>query len=137
MKGRILGIDYGRKRVGIAATDPMQIIVSPVDTVDEKGFHEYIDSYLSRETVVSIVMGYPYRQGGLRSPIMDSIDKAVEHLRKRYPDIPVHLTDESYTSSDAMQVLIQAGVKRKKRRDKKLLDKMSAVLILQKYLGHI
>ncbi len=137
MHGRIMGIDYGKKRVGVAATDPLQIIVSPVDTVETDSFEDYLAAYIQAEPVVKIVFGFPYRSGNVVSENGKAIEKVTAHLRKRYPNIPIELVDESYTSRDAMQVLIQSGVKQKKRRDKKLLDKMSAVLILQKFLGHI
>ena len=135
--GRILGIDYGLKRTGIAATDPLQIIVNGLDTVDTKDLKRYLDSYLSSETVEKIVIGLPHHKEGNYTDLKKPIDELAKYLKNKFSSIIIDFEDESFTSVRAKEVILQSGAKKKKRKDKKLVDKISAVLILQQYLKHI
>ncbi len=137
MKGRILGIDYGRKRIGLATTDPLQIIVNPLDTIDNQLFREFIEDYVSRETVVKIVFGRPTHVDGTPTHLNKDIHSEVQYINEKFPHVTIDFQDENFTSQDALAIAIQGGIKKKKRRDKKTIDKISAVLILQRYLGHI
>ncbi|HMP30802.1 MAG TPA: Holliday junction resolvase RuvX [Saprospiraceae bacterium] len=134
---RIVGIDYGGKRTGIAATDSLQIIVSPITTVETKNLIIYLCDYTSKEVVEKIVIGLPTHKDGNYTNLKQNIDKFVADFSKIKPEIPFDFQDESFTSVEAKAVIFQSGVNKKKRQDKSLVDKISAVLILQKYLNHI
>lgn len=135
--GRILAIDYGTKRVGLAASDPLQIIASPLDTVPTKEIWDYLANYMFTEEVEAFVVGEPLYPDGNPSQITPVVEKFVKKLGEKYPQTPIYRQDESYSSEDAKQIILQSGIKKKKRRDKNLVDKIAAVLILQRYLGHI
>ena len=134
---RIIGLDYGRKRTGIAVTDPMQIIVSGLDTVTTINLRTFLNDYLANNEVEKIVIGLPTHRDGSFTYLKNDIDQLVVFLSKKYPKLAIDFQDESYSSSEAKEKIILAGVKKSKRRDKGLVDKVSAVLILQKYLKHI
>lgn len=131
---RILALDYGGKRTGIAVTDPLQIIASPLITVETKDLMDYLKSYTEKEEVSDIVIGQPTRHDGSFSGIETHILKFIESLQKEIPQLAIHRINEMYSSKDAMQALIDSGVKKKKRRDKKLLDSTAATLLLQEFL---
>lgn len=131
---RIIAIDFGMKRVGIASTDPLQIIASPLTTVANKDAVSFIVNYCSREAVETIVVGQPFRMSGELSGVEKEIVKFIDKLQEKLPDMHFDRCDERYTSKMAMQALIASGVKKKQRRDKSLLDSTSAGLILQDYL---
>jgi len=122
------------KRVGIASTDPLQIIASPLTTVTNKEAVAFITDYCKREEVETIVVGQPFRMSGELSDVETVILKFIDKLKEKLPDMPFARCDERYTSKMAMQALIDSGVKKKQRRDKSLLDSTSAGLILQDYL---
>jgi len=132
--GRILAIDYGTKRTGLAVTDPLQIIANGLDTVATPDLFAYLEDYLSREEVTLFVVGEPLHADGSPAQIAHLVVGFVRKLRKKYPDIPVEMIDERYTSEEAKLIIRNSGLKKKKRRDKSLVDKISAVLILQDYL---
>ncbi len=134
---RILSIDYGLKRVGLAVTDPMQIIASALETVPEKEIMSYLKSYTEKEEVELFVLGYPTRSDGSDTHATPHVREFKKRLEKLFTQIPVQLEDESYTSKRAMEAMVQAGVKKKDRRKKENLDKLSAVIILQSYMGQI
>lgn len=134
---RILGIDYGKKRTGFAATDPLQLIVSGLETIDTSVVSQFMDDYLNREEVEKIVIGYPFFEEVFNVQFKKELDEFIDRVRKRYVHIDVDLHDESFTSQKAKSVIFASGVGQKRRRDKKLIDRVSAVLILQEYLGHI
>ncbi|MFT5724199.1 MAG: putative Holliday junction resolvase [Bacteroidia bacterium] len=134
---RIIAIDFGMKRVGIASTDPLQIIASPMTTVTNKESVQFITDYCTREDVEIIVVGQPFRMSGELSGIEVEIVKFIDKLKEKLPSMPIARVDERYTSKMAMQALIASGVKKKQRRDKSLLDSTSASLILQDYLENI
>ena len=137
VKGRIIGIDYGMKRIGISATDSLQIIVSGLPTVERKEFQAFITNYIKDENVVKVVFGKPEHADGTPTKLWAEIQKEVKQIKIAFPDLEIDYMDESFTSVDAKSIIFQSGIKKMKRRDKKLVDKVSAVLILQKYLGHI
>lgn len=134
---RILGIDYGTKRTGIAVTDPLQIIVNPLKAVQTRELKNFLKDYLSKNQVEKIVIGEPTHIDGSYPDFYSDIVGLRRHLQKLYTEIDIVLYDESYTSVEARRKLIQSEISRKKRKEKGRIDIMSAVLILQEYLGHI
>ena len=131
---RIVGIDYGTKRVGIAVTDPLQIIASGLTTVATKDIFTFLEDYLSKEAVECIVVGEPLNEDGSPSQIAHIVVGFIRKLQKHYPDIKIVTQDERYTSRVAKRIILQSGAKKKKRRNKALVDKVSAGLILQAYM---
>lgn len=132
--GRILAIDYGRKRVGIAVTDPMQMIANSLTTVHSKDIWDFLSDYLNKESVDCIVVGYPKQMNNQASEAVRFINPFVQRLVKLYPEMDVKLVDERFTSKMAHQTMIDAGLKRKARQNKALVDTISATIILQSYL---
>lgn len=132
---RILSIDYGSVKAGLAVTDPLQIIVNGLDTVATTELIPYLKKYLSRESVEKIVIGYPTHADGNPTQLVPKIEKFVLELKKHFEHIEVDYQDETLTSKQAKQIIL-ATHKRKKRQDKNLVDKVSAILILQEYLKH-
>lgn len=131
---RIMAIDYGTKRTGIAVTDPLQIIPTGLDTVPTASIFEFLTDYLEKEEVETIVVGEPLYPDGKPAQIAHLVVGFVRKLKKTFPAIPVVMHDERYTSVEAKNIILQSGVSKKKRRDKSLIDKISAVLILEEYL---
>lgn len=131
---RVLGIDYGTKKVGLAVTDPLQIICSPLTTVPTIEIFNFLEKYLQEEAVTCIVVGKPMNTDGTPSKIAHLVVGFVRKLNKLYPDILVDTEDERFTSIEARAIILKSGIKKKKRRDKTLVDKVSASLILQSYL---
>ncbi len=134
---RILGIDYGTKKCGVSATDSLQIIVSAIGTVPTLELLQYLKNYIQEEKVEKIVLGKPTHRDGVSTYLQEHIDDFVDKLSKEFPDVTIDYQDERMTSIEAKSIILQSGIKKSKRRDKTLVDKISAVLILQKYLGHI
>lgn len=134
---RILAIDYGTKRVGLAVTDELKIIATSLGTVHAKDAIEYLKKYTTENTVETFVVGLPKRMDGSASQSEKYIQAFINGLRKNFPAIPVLRYDERFTSKIASQTLIDSGVKKKDRKNKELLDTVSAVLILQDYLNSI
>ena len=134
---RIIGIDYGTKRVGVAVTDSLQIIVNGLDTVPTTEIFDFLKKYMEEEEVECIVVGEPMHKDGNPAQIAHLVVGFIRKLKKLFPEIKVDTQDERFTSKDAKAIILQSGIKKKKRRnDKDLVDKISAVLILQDYLGH-
>jgi putative Holliday junction resolvase len=131
---RIMSIDYGKKRTGIAVTDPLQMIANGLTTVDTPQLFDFIADYLTKEQVERIVVGYPKQTNGEDSENMKRITPFVNRLRKLYPQITVELYDERFTSVLAHRAIIESGIGRKARQDKALVDKISATIILQDYM---
>jgi putative Holliday junction resolvase len=132
--GRIIGIDFGTKRIGLAATDPLQIIASPLDTVGNNEFFSYIAGYMKTEQVEAFVIGYPVQMNNQPSESVRFINPFIKKLKATYPEIDIHLTDERFTSQMALRTMIEGGVKKKDRQDKSMVDKISASIILRSYL---
>jgi putative holliday junction resolvase len=132
--GRIIGIDYGRKRIGIAVTDPLQIFASPLATVSPSEFESFVDDYLKTEKADAFVIGYPRQMNNQPSESVKYIDPFIRKIKKKYPEIAVHFIDERFTSRIAMRSMIDGGVKKTDRQDKSMVDRISASIILQSYL---
>lgn len=131
---RILAIDYGRKRTGIAVSDPMQLIANGLITVASRDLLTFIGEYLSKESVEKIIVGLPKQMNNEMSENMKYIEPFVRSLKKRFPDMPVEYVDERFTSVLAHRTMIDAGLKKKDRQNKALVDEISATIILQTYL---
>ena len=131
---RIIGIDYGKKRVGVAVSDPLMIFASPLETVPTANIINYLKTYTSKEEVEKFVVGYPVNMDNRPSEAAQYVDIFLKQLRKAFPQIPVELEDERFTSVLAFQSLIDSGVKKMDRRDKAAVDKVSAALILQTFM---
>jgi putative Holliday junction resolvase len=132
--GRIIAIDYGRKRTGLAVTDNLQIIANGLTTVPSEEAVSYLKGYVSNESVELFIVGYPKQMNNEPSENLKYVEAFVSHLNKALPAIPVKYYDERFTSALAKQAMIDGGLKKKKRQDKALVDEISAVLILQDYL---
>ncbi|MCE5226377.1 MAG: Holliday junction resolvase RuvX [Porphyromonadaceae bacterium] len=132
--GRILAIDYGRKRSGLAVTDTLQLIATGLTTVPSGDLVKFLFDYVSREPVDIFVVGLPKQMNNELSENMKYIDAFVKHLKRTIPDIPVIFVDERFTSVLAHRAMLEGGLKKKKRQDKELVDEISAVIILQSYL---
>jgi putative Holliday junction resolvase len=135
--GRILGIDYGRKRTGVAVTDPLQIVAGNLATVPTHTLMQFIKDYIARETVDRIVIGQPSQLNGEPSESMKYITPFVNRLKKELPDMPVVMYDERFTSTIAHQAMIDGGMKKSDRRDKSRVDAIAATIILNDYLQSI
>ena len=131
---RILSVDYGKKRTGIAVTDPLQIIAGGLATVDTSKLMEWLRNYFAREQVELIVVGEPKQPNGQPSENLPRVLAFVKKLEREFPLIPVKLYDERFTSVMAHQAMIDGGLRRKARQDKALVDEISATIILQSYL---
>jgi len=135
--GRILAIDYGKKRTGLAVTDPLRIIATPLDTVLTNDLLSYLATYMKKETVDEFVVGMPKTLKNEDSEIAPLVRVFVEELQKIYPEKKIHLEDERFTSRMAMQAMIEGGMKKKDRQVKGNVDKISATIILQSFLRTI
>ena len=133
--GRILAIDYGTKRTGLAVTDEMQIIASGLTTVDTKELIDYLKHYSSSENVEKFVVGLPKQMDNTASESEFYIQKFLKKLVQNIPNIPIERVDERFTSKMAFQTMIDSGLKKKQRQNKALIDEISATLILQSYLA--
>ncbi len=131
---RIMAIDYGLKRTGIAVTDPLRIVISGLDTSPTKDLLIFLENYLQEEEVSIIVFGMPYHPDGQPAQIAPAIERFAKKVVKKWPDVEIAWQDESFTSVEARQVILQSGARKKKRRDKSLVDKVSATLILKGYM---
>ncbi|RAW02996.1 Holliday junction resolvase RuvX [Pseudochryseolinea flava] len=132
--GRILAVDYGKKRTGIAVTDALRIIATPLDTVDSKDLIDFLKKYTTQETVDEFVVGMPKTLLNEDSEIAPLVRRFVEELKKTFPTKLVHLADERFTSRIAQQAMITGGMKKKDRQVKGNVDKISATIILQDFM---
>lgn len=133
--GKLLAFDYGLKRCGVAVTDELQIIASGLDTVASSDIFKWIENYLKTESVEGFVVGLPLQMNGKPSESTEIIEKFVAKLKHNNPDIPLYRVDERFTSKIAFNSMIDSGLSKKKRRDKALVDEISATLILQNYMA--
>ena len=131
---RILAIDYGLKRTGIAVTDPLRIIATALETVETEKLINYLNTYFQKESVDQLVVGMPRRLNNEDTDMTPHVRRLVVQLNQRFPEKPVTLIDERFTSSIALQTMIAGGMKKKDRRIKGNVDKISATLILQSFL---
>ena len=132
--GRILGIDYGRKRCGIAVTDPLKIIANGLTTVPSHTLIDFLQNYTSKECVEKIIVGLPKQLNGEPSESMKYITPFLNRLRKVLPDIPIEMYDERFTSTLAHKAMIDGGMKKSDRRNKEIVDTIAASIILNDYL---
>ena len=131
---RIIGIDYGRARVGVAQSDPLGIFASPLETVPATKIIDYLQNLALQQTILKFVVGYPLNLDGSHAEAASDVDSFLKQLQKAFPAIPVALEDERFTSVLAHRAMIDGGMKKSQRRDKASVDKISAALILQAYL---
>ena len=134
---RLIAIDYGTKRTGLAVTDPLGIIASPLETVDTKQLERFLADYFAREDVAVIVVGYPRQMNGKPSDTMRYIEPLIGRLRHAYPEKSVVAYDERFTSVLAQRTIRESGIGKMARRDKSLVDKVSAAIILQDYMASV
>lgn len=132
--GRILAIDYGNKRVGLAVTDPSRIIASPLDTIHSQDLLAYVLAYHQREPLAAIVVGMPRTLLNEPTDVTSAVVGLLRRLRKELPEVPVHEIDERFTSRMAHAAMLAGGLGQKARRDKATVDRVSAALILQSFL---
>lgn len=132
--GRIIALDYGRKRVGIAVTDPLKLIANALATVHSKDIVAFLKDYCGKEPVETIVVGQPLDMKNQASEAARYIEPFVKHLKKVFPDIAVERMDERFTSLMAQKTMLESGIGRKARQNKELVDTISATIILQSYL---
>lgn len=132
--GRIVALDYGSKRTGIAVTDPLQLIANGLMTIPTSEIWTFLNDYFSKEEVDCLVVGYPVQMDGSASESLRVINPFIRKFKKDYPGIKVELADERFTSKLAMQAMITGGLKKKQRQNKALVDTISATIILQSYL---
>ncbi|PKP00863.1 MAG: Holliday junction resolvase RuvX [Bacteroidetes bacterium HGW-Bacteroidetes-6] len=135
--GRIMAIDYGLKRCGIAVTDELRMIASPLEAVPTHNLIEYIMSYCTKNTVDIIVLGKPMQMDGTASDTERQIQPFMNHLKKKFPQMQIDRYDERFTSMMAMRAMIDAGSKKSDRRNKGNIDKISAAIILQDYMNYV
>lgn len=133
--GRIVAIDYGMKRVGIAVTDPLRLIATPLITVETEETLDFLRAYITQEEVDILVVGMPKRLDNTASPMTAKVTKFIKTLRKAFPTWQIMAHDERYTSKIAAASMIEGGFKKKDRRNKANLDKLSAAIILQSFLA--
>jgi putative Holliday junction resolvase len=133
--GRLLAIDYGMKRTGLAVSDPLQIISTALETVETSVLFLFLKKYTEKEQVDAFVVGMPKTLSNEDSSITPMVRKFVEELKNMFPEKPIHLMDERFTSSMAMRTMIDGGMKKKDRRDKSNVDKISATIILQDFMA--
>ena len=133
--GRILAIDYGKKRTGIAVTDPLQIIASGLTTVDSQQLFEFLKEYTIKETVEVIVIGEPYNLDGKETDSTAAVKHCIRRLKNTFPETPIVTVDESYTSKNASKAMADMGMKKKDRQKKENIDMMAATIMLQEYLN--
>lgn len=135
--GKIVAIDYGTKRTGLAATDELKIIATALETVPTEQLLKYLKKYHAMYTIECFVVGYPKKLNNQPSDTVKFVDLLIRSLKKHFPSIPVETMDERFTSKIAFDTMIASGINRKARSDKSLVDKISATLILQSYMEMI
>ncbi len=131
---RMVGIDFGRKRTGLAVSDPLGIFASPLETVITAKIIDYLKNYAQKEHIVLFVVGMPVNMNGAPSEAAADVQAFLKNLRRNFPDVPVQLEDERFTSVLAHKAMIDGGMKASRRRDKAEVDKISASIILQTYM---
>jgi putative Holliday junction resolvase len=131
---RILSIDYGKRRTGIAVTDPLQIIANGLATVSTSELFDFLKRYIASENVERVIIGRPMQPNGMPSENLQRVEQFVARWKKAEPDVPIEYVDERYTSVLAHQAMLAGGLRKKARQDKALVDEISATIILQSYL---
>ena len=134
---RIMALDYGKKRTGIAVTDPLQMIVSPLTTVDTSTLFDFLKDYVSKETVEKILIGLPLNLDGSDTHATAAVRHNVRRLKNSFPNIAIETVDEQFSSKQASRAMVEMGMKKKDRQEKGNIDKMAAGLMLQEYLDRL
>jgi putative holliday junction resolvase len=132
--GRIMAVDYGRKRVGIAVTDPLQIIANGLDTIATHEVLDFLRKYFNEEQVDTVVIGYPVTMNNEPSEAIRYVNDFLKKFEQKFPEKRYFLLDERFTSKMAIQAMIDGGLKKKQRQNKAMVDKISATIILQSYM---
>ena len=135
--GRILGIDYGKKRCGVAITDILKISINPLKVVAPELLLDFVKSYIDKEAVEKLVIGWPRHKDGVETYLTEDIRKFLSNFAKMFPEMEIIKVDEAFSSREAKELIWQSGAKKKKRREKSLVDQMSAVLLIKRYLDSI
>lgn len=135
--GKILALDYGAKRTGIAITDESNIIASPLETIASNTLYQYLETLLATETISTIVIGDPKDLNNNATDITQAANTIAKNIKKKFPEIEIARVDERFTSKMAFQAMLDGGMKKKDRRNKANIDKISATIILQSYLETI
>jgi len=133
---RIICIDYGGKRCGLAVTDPLQIIATALTTVDTKNLFTFLADYFLKEPVELILIGEPLNLDNTPTDATPLVQKAIIDLGKKFPNIPIQTVDERYSSKNAVRAMVEMGMKKNDRRDKKTIDRVAATMLLQEYLSN-
>jgi putative Holliday junction resolvase len=133
---RIICIDYGGKRCGLAVTDPLQIIATALTTVDTKELFTFLAEYFLKEPVELILIGEPLNLDNTPTDATPLVQKAIIDLGKKFPNIPIQTVDERYSSKNAVRAMVEMGMKKNDRRDKKTIDRVAATMLLQEYLSN-
>lgn len=132
---RILALDYGKKRTGIAVTDPLKIIAQGLTTVDTQQLFEFLKDYIGREATERIVIGLPFNLDGSPTDSTAAVQHCIRRLKNTFPDIPITPVDEAHTSRMASRAMVEMGMKKKDRQKKGMIDEIAATIILQEYLN--
>mgnify|MGYP003869214341 CR=1 FL=1 len=135
--GRILGVDYGAKRCGIAVTDTLKISINPLTVKKPEELLEFLQGYIDTSEVEELVIGWPTHADGRETYLSSEIQKFLSNFTRLYPAITIVKVDEAFSSSDARQLIWDSGAKKKKRRSKSLVDQMSAIVLIKRYLDSL
>ena len=133
--GRIIALDYGKKRTGIAVTDPLQIIATGLTTVETQTLFDFLKQYISTEVVEKILIGDPLNLDGTETDSTAAVKHCIRRLKNTFPNIPIVTIDERYTSKLASKAMVEMGMKKKERQKKGIVDEVAATMMLQEYLG--
>lgn len=133
---RILAIDYGAKRTGLAVTDPLQIIATALTTIETRNFVSFLKDYFAKEQVEKMIIGMPLNLDDSPTHGTPLVQQAIKTLQKHFPHIPVETVDERFTSKMAKDAMLEMGLKKSERRDKKRVDQIAATIMLQEYMQH-
>ena len=133
--GRIIALDYGKKRTGIAVTDPLQIIATGLTTVETQTLFDFLKQYISTEVVEKILIGDPLNLDGTETDSTAAVKHCIRRLKNTFPNIPIVTIDERYTSKIASKAMVEMGMKKKERQKKGIIDEVAATMMLQEYLG--
>lgn len=132
---RIIALDFGKKRTGIAVTDPLKLIAQGLTTVDTQQLFDFLKKYISNEATERIVIGLPLNLDGTATDVTAAVQHCIRRLKNTFPDIPITPVDETYTSKIASRAMLEMGMKKKDRQKKGLIDEIAATIILQEYLN--
>ena len=134
--GRILALDYGKKRTGIAVTDPLKIIATGIQTINTENLFEFLSDYIKKETIEKIIIGLPMNLDGAPTDITAAVQHCIRRLKNTFPAIPIIPVDERYSSKMASKAMLEMGMKKKDRQEKSNIDLVAATMMLQDYLAN-